>query len=59
LILVGLKAAGFFKSIKVEKIKTYSLLPAIPTVQEAKLIADQAAELFTTNKVDAVEVIGT
>lgn len=59
LILVGLKAASFFKSIKVEKLKTYTLLPAIPTVEEAKLIAGYAAELYTENKVDAVEVIGT
>jgi F-type H+-transporting ATPase subunit gamma len=39
LILVGLKAVGFFKHIKVEKLKTYTLLPAVPSVQEAKLIA--------------------
>src|SRR5277367_5952753 len=43
LILIGLKAVSFFKSIKVEKLKIYTLLPAIPSVQEAKLIADQAA----------------
>jgi F-type H+-transporting ATPase subunit gamma len=59
LILVGLKAVSFFKPIKVEKLKTYTLLPAIPTVQEAKLIADQAAELFVNKQIDAVEVIGT
>lgn len=59
LILVGLRAAAFFRSIKVEKLKTYTLLPAIPTVQEAKLIAEQACELFINGKVDAVEFIGT
>src|SRR6516165_9672829 len=59
LILVGLKAAAFFRSVKVEKLKTYTLLPAIPTVQEAKLISEQACELFTSGKVDAVELIGT
>ncbi len=63
LVLVGLKAVSFFKPIKVEKAKVYTLLPAIPTVQEAKLIADQAAELFIKGSdkggVDAVEVIGT
>jgi len=59
LILVGLKAVSFFKSIKVEKFKVYTLLPAIPTVEEAKLIATFAAELYTEKKVDAVEVIGT
>jgi F-type H+-transporting ATPase subunit gamma len=59
LILVGLKAAGFFKHIKIEKLKTYTLLPAVPTVQEAKLIADQAAEFYIAKTVDAVEIMGT
>ena len=59
LILIGLKAAAFFKSIKIEKLKTYTLLPAVPTVEEAKMIANHAAELYIENKVDAVEVIGT
>lgn len=59
LILVGLKAVAFFKHVKVEKLKTYTLLPAIPTVEEAKLIADQAAEMYVSGKLDAVEVIGT
>lgn len=59
LILVGLKAVSFFKSVKVEKLKTYTLLPAIPGIEEAKLIADQASALFTEKKVDAVEIIGT
>jgi F-type H+-transporting ATPase subunit gamma len=59
LILVGLKAVGFFKHIKVEKLKTYTLLPAVPTVQEAKLIADQAAEFYIAKTVDAVEIMGT
>lgn len=59
MILVGLKAATFFRSIKVEKLKTYTLLPAIPSVQEAKLIADQAAESYVKGVVDEVEVIST
>ncbi len=59
LILVGLKAVAFFKHVKVEKLKTYTLLPAIPTVEEAKLVADQAAEMYVSGKLDAVEVIGT
>lgn len=59
LITVGLKAAAFFKGIKLEKLKTYTLLPAIPTVEEAKLIAEQAAELYVNGTVDAVEIIGT
>jgi F-type H+-transporting ATPase subunit gamma len=59
LILVGLKAVAFFKHIKVEKLKTYTLLPAIPTVEEAKLIADQAAEMYVSGKLDAVEIMGT
>jgi len=59
LILVGLKAAAFFKSIKVEKLKNYALLPAIPTVEEAKLISQQASALFIDGTIDAVELIGT
>ncbi|MBX9687821.1 MAG: ATP synthase F1 subunit gamma, partial [Candidatus Obscuribacterales bacterium] len=59
LMLVGLKAATFFRSIKAEKLKSYTLLPAIPTVQEAKLIADQAAEFYMDGTVDAVEIIST
>lgn len=59
LILVGLKAVAFFRQVKVEKLKTYTLLPAIPTVEEAKLIADQAAEMYVNGTVDAVELIGT
>ncbi len=59
LILVGLKAIAYFRHIKIEKIKTYSLLPAIPTVEEAKLIADQAAELYLKKQLDGVEIIST
>lgn len=59
LILVGMKAAAFFRLIKLEKLKTYTLLPAIPTVQEAKLVAEQACQLYVSGKVDAVELIGT
>ncbi len=59
LTTVGLKAVAFFKSIKVEKVKTYTLLPAIPTVEEAKLIAKQAADMYVEGKVDSVEIIGT
>lgn len=61
LILIGLKAATFFRSVKVEKMpnQTYTLLPAIPTVQEAKLIADNAAKSFVDGELDAVEIVGT
>jgi F-type H+-transporting ATPase subunit gamma len=59
LILVGLKAVAFFRSIKLEKLKTYTLLPAIPSVEEGKLIADQAAEFYVNGEVDAVELVST
>lgn len=59
LILIGQKAVTFFKSVKIEKLKTYSLLPAIPSVEETKLIAEHAAEDFIQAKVDAIELIGT
>jgi F-type H+-transporting ATPase subunit gamma len=59
-IRVGLKAAMFFRSLKVEKLgDPYTLLPAIPTVQEAKMIADRAAEYYLDGTVDAVEIIST
>lgn len=59
LILVGLKAVAFFRTFKIEKHKTYTLLPAIPTVAEAKLIAQATAELYVSAKVDAVELVST
>lgn len=59
LILIGLKAIAFFKHVKLEKLKVYSQLPAVPTVQEAKLIADTAADLYVKKQIDAIEIIGT
>lgn len=59
LILIGLKAAAFFKSIKIEKIKQHTNLPAIPTVEVARLIAKEAADLYIDKTVDAVELIGS
>jgi F-type H+-transporting ATPase subunit gamma len=59
LILIGLKAAGFFRSVKVEKLKAFTNLPAIPTVEEAKLIAETATDFFLNGTVDAVEIIAT
>ena len=60
LVLVGLKAAAFFRSIKIEKLMDpFTLLPAVPSVQEAKLIADKITDAFTEGKVDAVEIIST
>lgn len=59
LTLVGLKAVLFFRNMNIPKLKTYSLLPAIPTIAEAKLIADNAAESYIKGEVDAIEVIGT
>jgi len=59
LILVGLKAAAFFKSIKIEKLKTHTNLPAIPSVEVARLIAQEAADFYVQKQVDAVELIGT
>jgi F-type H+-transporting ATPase subunit gamma len=59
LISVGLKAAAYFRTVKIDKLKSYTLLPAIPTVEEAKLIAEHACELFVSGKVDSIELIGT
>lgn len=60
LILVGLKAAAFFKRIKVEKlVAPFTLLPAIPSVEEAKLISEAACKQYVDGKVDAIEIIGT
>ena len=60
LILVGLKAATFFRSIKVDKLMNpFTLLPAVPSVQEAKLIAEKTADAFMNGDIDAVEIIST
>jgi F-type H+-transporting ATPase subunit gamma len=59
LVPIGLKAVGFFKSIKIEKLKVFTNLPAVPTVEEAKLISGFAQELFLKGTVDAVELLGT
>jgi F-type H+-transporting ATPase subunit gamma len=59
LILIGLKAVAFFKSVKIDKLKIYTLLSAVPTVQEAKLIADQAAQFYVDGVVDSIELIAT
>lgn len=59
LILVGLKAATFFRSLGLKVLKTYTMLPAVPSVQEAKLIANHAAEMYTDGTLDSVELIGT
>jgi F-type H+-transporting ATPase subunit gamma len=59
IITIGLKAAAFYKRIAVEKLKTYTNLPAIPTYETAKLIAEFACDLYATGKVDAVEIVGT
>ncbi len=58
-ILIGLKAASFFKPIKINKTKIFSNLPAVPKVEEAKLIAETATGLFLSGNVDSVELIGT
>lgn len=59
LVTVGLKAAAFFKRVKVEKLKTFTLLPAVPSIQEAKLISENVCELYEKKEVDAVEILGT
>jgi F-type H+-transporting ATPase subunit gamma len=56
LITIGLKAAGFFKRVKeVQKIKSYTNLPAIPTFETAKLIADYASHLYMHGKPPEVD----
>jgi F-type H+-transporting ATPase subunit gamma len=59
LILIGLKAVSFFRSVKIEKLKTFTNLPAVPTVEEAKLIANTATDYFLNGTVDAVELVVT
>lgn len=59
IITIGLKAAAFFKRVKIEKFETFTLLPAVPTIQEAKLVAEKAGELYKNKEVDAVEIIGS
>lgn len=60
LILVGLKPTTFFRQFKnLERHNTYTLLPAIPSIEEAKLIATNAVDLFISGKVDSVELLST
>jgi len=59
LILIGLKAVSFFRSVKIEKLKTFTNLPAVPTVEVAKLIANTAADYFLSGTVDAIEIVVT
>lgn len=64
-LVAGMKGVAFFKSVKIEKLKNaegkdgYVFLPAVPTVEEAKMIARRAADLYVDGTVDAVELIGT
>ena len=59
LITIGLKAAAFFKRVKVEKFKTFTLMSAIPSIQEAKLVSEVACELYKSKQIDSVEIIAT
>lgn len=62
---IGLKAVAFFRGLRgldgkpLEKRTPYTLLPAVPTLEEAKLIAQNAEKLFTSGEVDAIELIST
>jgi F-type H+-transporting ATPase subunit gamma len=59
-IRVGGKAAAYFRSVRVDKLgHSYTLLHAIPTVQEAKLIATRSAEHYLDGTVDAIEIISS
>lgn len=58
-IIIGLKGAAFLKHVEGEKHKYFTNLPAIPTVGEAKLIAETASNIFVNGTVDRVELIST
>ncbi|MFN8659220.1 MAG: ATP synthase F1 subunit gamma [Candidatus Obscuribacterales bacterium] len=58
-IVIGLKGAAFLKHVGGEKHKHFTQLPAVPTVGEAKLIAETASEVFVSGKADQVELIYT
>lgn len=60
LITVGNKATGAFnKADNSQLIDSFCNLHSIPTVEEANIIANQAAELYSKGEVDKVEVIST
>ena len=59
LVTIGSKANTFFKYSKLERIKTYMHLPAVPTVEESKMLAEFAVNCFTDNTIDQVEIIST
>jgi F-type H+-transporting ATPase subunit gamma len=65
LIVIGLKGAIFMKHVRDAKGKPitvhnhFTQLPAVPTVGEAKLIAQTAAEIFVKGTAGKVELIFT
>jgi F-type H+-transporting ATPase subunit gamma len=59
LIIIGSKADIHFRHTQLPKLKTYTMLPAVPTIEEARLMAEQGSELFVQGTVDAIEIIAT
>lgn len=55
--LVALKRAQ--EKMKFSIIKSYTKLPAIPTVGSSSIIAEDIAEAFVENKIDSLEIITT
>lgn len=59
LVLVGKKGREYFKRRKYPVLATYADLPAEATVEFARKLTQDLIELFTSARVDRVEVMGT
>lgn len=59
LFIVGLKGVQALKKYNFDVIKTYTKLPAIPTIAGCELIAEDIAESYINNEIDKIEIITT
>ncbi len=60
LYIVGLKGISALKRKEdIDIVKTYSRMPAVPSVHEADLIAEDLAEAFVEEEIDSIELITT
>ena len=57
--IVGLKGLNALKRSNIEIAESYTKMPAIPTVGEANIIAEDIAEYYVREDIDRIEIITT
>ena len=57
--IVGLKGLNALKRAHVDIAESYTKMPAIPTVGEANIIAEDLAEYYVREDIDRIEIITT